>query len=379
VDAAGHQQGLLISSSGGAWTAVPAPAPPSDANVDPNVIPSSLACADAGDCAAVGTYINPLQNSLGLLFSESGGAWANGAGAMLPANAAPSGTVGDQTVVLASVACPQAGDCAAVGWYFDNDENGQGLLVDENGGAWQPGVEVPLPANAVQGLEKQSAGLDWISCPAVGNCLATGVYTDAGYNSQPLLLAEVDGVWRTGLESPLPANAGNVQYAAASQSDCTAVGDCTVIGQYNDRRGDVLGYTISESHGSWGKPVEIALPRANISEVRLSLTTLLAPTGKQARLARIRRARGFVFEYPVVETGTASVSWHAQHKGQDVLIARGRLRARTDGIDPLKLKLTHAGIGLLTGTKRVRIVTSASFKPKGKQHAQHAGGTFTLR
>ena len=69
---------------------------------------------------------------------------------------------------------------------------------------------------------------------AVGNCLATGVYTDAGYNSQGLLLSEVDGVWRTGLESPLPANAGDIQYAAASQSDCTGVGDCTVIGQYND-------------------------------------------------------------------------------------------------------------------------------------------------
>jgi hypothetical protein len=379
VDAAGHQQGLLISSSGGTWTAVPGPAPPSDANVDPSIFPASLACADAGDCAAVGTYINPLQNSLGLLFSESGGVWANGAGAALPANAAPSGTVGDQTVVLASVACPQAGDCAAVGWYFDNDENGQGLLVDESGGTWQPGVEVTLPANAVQGLEKQSAGLDWISCPAVGNCLATGVYTDAGYNSQGLLLSEVDGIWRTGLESPLPANAGNIQYAAASQSDCTGVGDCTVIGQYNDRRGDVLGYTISESHGSWGSPVEIALPRANVSEVTLSLTTLLAPTGKQARLARIRHARRFVFEYPVVETGTASVSWYTRHEGQEVLIAAGRLHARTAGVDPLKLKLTGAGISLLTGTERVRISASARFKPEGRQRAQHAKGTFTLR
>jgi hypothetical protein len=379
VDASGHQQGLLTTSNGGRWTAVRAAAPPSAANADPNIVPSSLACADAGDCAAVGTYINPLQNSLGLLFSESGGAWADGAGATLPANAAPSGTVGDQTVVLASVACPQAGDCAAVGWYFDNDENGQGLLVDENGGAWQPGVEVTLPANAVQGLEKQSAGLDWISCPSVGNCLATGAYTDAGYNSQGLLLAEVDGVWRTGLESPLPRNAGNIEYAAANQSDCTGVGDCTVIGQYNDRRGNVLGYTISESHGTWGSPVEIALPAANISEVKLSLTTLLAPTGKQARLARIRRSRGFVFEYPAVETGTAFVSWYARHKRQIILIATGRLHARRAGVDELKLKLTDAGVRLLTGTKRLRIATYVRFTPGGKQPAQQAIGAFTLR
>jgi hypothetical protein len=379
VDAAGHQQGLLISSSGGTWAAVPAPTPPNDANVDPSIVPSSLACADADDCAAVGTYINPLQNSLGLLFSETGGVWGDGTGATLPADAAPSGTVGDQTVVLASVACPQAGDCTAVGWYFDNDENGQGLLVDEDGGTWQPGVEVTLPANAVQGLEKQSAGLDSIACPAIGNCLATGVYTDGGYNSQGLLLSEVGGVWRTGLESPLPPNAGSIQYATADQSVCTGVGDCTVIGQYNDRRGDVLGYTISESNGSWLKPVEIALPSATISEVKLSLSLLLAPTGKQASLARVRRARGFVFEYPAVETGTAYAYWFARRNGHLVLIATGRLHARSAGVDQLKLKLTHVGVTLLTGARRVRIATYARFMPAGKQRAQQAVGVFTLR
>ncbi len=39
---------------------------------------------------------------------------------------------------------------------------------------------------------------------------------------------------------------------------------------------------------------------------------LLAPTGKQASLARIRQSRGFVFEYPAVETGTASDYWFAR-------------------------------------------------------------------
>ncbi len=159
------------------------------------------------------------------------------------------------------MACPQAGDCAAVGWYFDNDENGQGLLVDQNGGTWQPGVEVTLPANAVQGLEKQSAGLDWISCPSVGNCLATGVYTDADYNSQGLLLSEVGGVWRAGLESPLPPNAGNIQYATANQSDCTGAGDCTVIGSVRRpprRRPRLHDQRVGRHLG--GKPVEIALP-----------------------------------------------------------------------------------------------------------------------
>ena len=60
------------------WTAAASPAAPADADSNPNVIPSSISCPVVGDCAAVGTYVNPLQNSLGLLLSESGGTWEPG-------------------------------------------------------------------------------------------------------------------------------------------------------------------------------------------------------------------------------------------------------------------------------------------------------------
>ena len=128
-----------------------------------------------------------------------------------------------------------------------------------------------------------------------------------------------------------------------------------------------------------GAPVEIAPPPANISEVKLSLSTLLAPTGTQSRLARIRHSRGFVFDYPAVETGTASDYWFARGKGHIVLIATGRLHARTAGLDRLKLKLTHPGVKLLTGARRLRIATYVRFTPAGKQRSQQAVGTFTLR
>jgi hypothetical protein len=250
LDASGHEQALLVTGSGNNWTSSAPPAAPADADSNPTLVPTSIACPATGDCAAVGTYLNPLQNSLGLLLSQSGGIWQPEVGVALPNGAAPTGTVGDQTVMLGSVACPQVANCTAVGWYFDNFENGQGLLVNLQNGVWQPGTEAALPANAVQGLEKQSAGLDWVSCAAAGNCVATGVYTDAGYNSQGLLLSEVNGVWQTGLESPLPPGAGQIQYAATIQSECPAVGICTVMGQYNDSHGNVLGYAIGESAGN---------------------------------------------------------------------------------------------------------------------------------
>jgi len=89
--------------------------------------------------------------------------------------------------------------------------------------------------------------------------------------------------------------------------------------------------------------------------------------------------RGFVFEYPAVETGTASDDWLARRKGHIVLIATGRLHAQAAGVDPLRLKLTHAGVTLLTGTRHLRVTTYVRFKPAGKQRAQQAAGAFTLR
>ena len=378
VDARGHQQGLLVTGSGSHWRAAPAPAAPLDANSDPNIAPSALACATATTCAAVGTYVNPLRNSLGLLFSESGGIWQQGVGTSLPADAAPATTVGDQTVVLSSVACPQEGGCIAVGWYFDNDENGQGLLVGQRDGVWQPGVAVKLPANAVTGLEKQSAGLDWVSCGSVGNCLATGVYTDAGYNSRALLVSEVDGVWQTGIESPLPHDAGNVEYAYAAQSDCTGQADCAVIGTYNDRHGNVLGYTISESAGTWGAARAVTLPPVANAEVKLSLAALLAPYGKAGTLAQVRKAHGYVFNYAAAEAGAVSVSWYASANGRQLLIGRGAAHINGVGSYAVKLKLTGAGRSVLADAEHLHVRVTTRFAPGGRHAVQRATGTFTL-
>jgi hypothetical protein len=378
VDPSGHQQSLLVSGSGDSWSAAPTPNAPSDANSDPNIIPSSIACATDGACAAVGTYINPLQNSLGLLLDESGGQWGSGTGATLPSDAAPAGTVGDQTVVLSSVACPLADSCTAVGWYFDNDENGQGLVVTQKDGVWQPGAKVTLPTNAVDGLEKQSAGLDWISCASFGNCLATGVYTDIGYNSQGLLLTESGGVWQSGQESPLPRNASGVQYAAADQSDCTGAGDCTVIGQYNNRGGDVLGYLLSEQNGSWGRATELQLPPVNGTEERLSLLAILVPGHHSARLAQIRSTHHFDYDYQAVAPGRAGSDWFVSSAGHRVLIAAGATRVAGPGRVRLELHLTGAGRRLLASAKHVHVTVVAAFKPRGHHATLSASAGFTL-
>ena len=380
VDALGHQEALLITGEGTSWTAAPDPGAPSDANVDPGVEPTVISCTDAQDCVTVGIYTNPLDNSLGLEFVESHGHWAAATGVTLPSGAAPATTVGDQTSVLSSVSCAQTGDCSAVGWYFDNDENGQGLLETEQNGVWQPGTEAVLPANAEAGLEKQSSGLDWVSCASVGNCLATGVYTDRGLNSRGLLVSEVNGVWQTAQEAPLPAHAASQQTAATDQSDCTAVGDCAVIGEYYDSHGRLLGYTTSETNGSFGRPVAVSVPGPTASELKVSLDSILSPYGRDSGLQAIRKAHGFDFDYLVPAAGTATSDWYATQLGKRVLVGSGHVTEPSAGSTSLKLKLTPAGLKLLTGVKKVRITAVAAFVPRDRKlQGQQTVTAFTLR
>jgi hypothetical protein len=63
---------------------------------------------------------------------------------MLPANAAST-----TKAFLDSVSCASAGNCAAVGTYVERAGHTQGLLLRESSGTWVRLVQASLPATAV--------------------------------------------------------------------------------------------------------------------------------------------------------------------------------------------------------------------------------------
>ena len=93
-------EALAVSWGPGVKAALPA-----DAGSKPDVALSSVSCASAGDCSAVGSYANSSRNRRGLLLTERGGAWASGVKAALPTNAGSN-----PGVHLDSVSCASAGD-----------------------------------------------------------------------------------------------------------------------------------------------------------------------------------------------------------------------------------------------------------------------------
>src|SRR5205807_8245426 len=104
--------------------AVPATVP-ANAGSDPGVVVGSVSCAAAGDCSAVGNYVDGSGDAQGVLLTETAGSWAHGVEAKLPPNAR-AGTHAH----LSSVSCASAGNCSAVGYYLVASGPLQGLRLN---------------------------------------------------------------------------------------------------------------------------------------------------------------------------------------------------------------------------------------------------------
>jgi hypothetical protein len=310
ADSSGAREGLLLTETAGRWGAGVEAALPANAETTTSQFAplDSVSCASAGNCTAVGEYTDGSGSVRGLLLTETAGSWGTGVEAVVPANAAPNAGAR-----LSSVTCASAGNCSAVGSYLDSSGSVLGLLLTETTGTWGAGVEAPLPANAAA-APLTEASLSAVSCASPGNCDAVGYYVDSSRSCQGLLLTETNGTWATGIEA-LPANAigcavtfavscpsaGNCtanlgdyllteaagswatvgkpvlpanacpvgpgpgqcdgNYGGANSISCTSARNCSAVGDYTDSSGDEQGLLLTETAGGWRAGVEA--PRAS--------------------------------------------------------------------------------------------------------------------
>jgi hypothetical protein len=259
LDSAGNTEGLLLTETAGAWGAgVEAGLPANAASTHQFVRLNSVSCASAANCTAVGGYVDSSSNSEGLVVTQTAGTWAVGQEVTAPANAATNPGVG-----LASISCPSAGNCGAVGSYTANSGNNtEALLLTENAGSWSAGVEAVLPADAA--TFNQNADLASISCASAGNCGAVGGYLfmsgPDSWASQGLMVSETGGTWATGVEPSLPANASTPNPGAGLSSiSCASAGNCTTVGGYFNGSG-AQGLLLTETASAWSTGVEAPLP-----------------------------------------------------------------------------------------------------------------------
>ena len=273
-----REQGELLSETGGRWEPAVEARMPANTGSNPDVERfggGALSCPSVGNCTAVGQYRDSAGHEQGFLLSETAGTWGTAVEAPLPANVGPA-----PQVALHLLSCPSAGNCTAVGNFTEPSRNGwQGFLVSETAGTWSAAIVPSLPANASPNQERMEIG--GLSCTSVGNCTAIGNYTDRSGDLDGFLWTESAGVWGTAVEETLPANAAPnplVERYAEGGLSCPSAGNCTAVSDYTDSSGEDEGLILSETSGTWGTGVEATVPAGVRSETNANLHEVQCPS-----------------------------------------------------------------------------------------------------
>ena len=218
----------IWNSSSNAWSFVPSPIPPLSSG---GVGLSGVACMSSSFCFAVGAYTHSGKGHT-LVESWNGSAWA----------VVPSPTPhGANVVSLNGIACPSTAVCLAVGRYGESGNN-QALSIrwSASTGAWSLDAQ-PTPVSGggspAFGINSE---LNGITCAAIDSCFAVGDYIPA--NQNVVLTEQWNGTQWQFLPSPTPSGSTSASLegaACASLTDCFAVGSastssncCVLISQH---------------------------------------------------------------------------------------------------------------------------------------------------
>jgi hypothetical protein len=116
------------SGTAGAWNtsgeAIQAPTSPSG-----RLAPTVMSCASAGNCTTVGLITTTSSTYYGFAASEVDGTWQSAVNLQMSFGSPSFGP----DPLFQSISCPDPGDCAAVGYYQSNPQ--QGFVIDSTSGS----------------------------------------------------------------------------------------------------------------------------------------------------------------------------------------------------------------------------------------------------
>jgi hypothetical protein len=251
-DSSGNGQAMEAAETNGRWGQAAEVIAPANAATNPDASLGGISCTSAGNCVAVGSYLDSSGNGQPMEATETSGTWGQAAEITAPTNA---GT--DPNAVLKGVSCTSAGNCTAVGTYEDSSGNGQAMEATETSGTWGQAAEITAPSNAGTNPE---ALLYSISCTSAGNCVGVGSYLDSSSHVQAMEATEIRSTWEQATEVTAPSNAGANPEAALKGISCTSVRKCTAVGQYVDSYGNGQAMEATEIRGTWGQATEVTAP-----------------------------------------------------------------------------------------------------------------------
>jgi hypothetical protein len=264
----GGQDGLLLTETNGTWSASQAPLPSagSDAYL------SSVSCPSATSCVAVGSYwASSDWSQYGMILAGSFGSSWSWSAAVAPE---PGNAAGDDEY-LETVSCTSTSSCLAAGQYDASTDNYEGaLLTGSTGTSGWSAVEAALPSGASTS-DLQNVGFDSIACASATSCTALGGYLDSSGQDQAMFVQESSGAWQAAAKVVLPAGAATTgQTVSMWSAACASSASCTAVGSYYDSSGHRQAMIAAEISGAWQQAGEVTLPAGASSNPDASLTSI---------------------------------------------------------------------------------------------------------
>lgn len=236
-----HRQALLVTEINGSWqdaARVRGLWALEDHNLSSALL--QVSCAAAGYCTAVGSYGDTADRPQALVVTERDGSWGR----------AEEVHTTSQGGVLYSVSCWAVGDCTAAGALLGSTGRWQAFVVGSSkGGRWGPAEVVPGSASLNRG---GVASVNYVSCPAAGQCSAAGVYLDASGHERAFVDSEQDYVWGTAEEMPGTAAHNKTGFISVYALSCGSPGNCTAGGYYETSEPSLaVPYVEDQVNGTW--------------------------------------------------------------------------------------------------------------------------------
>ncbi len=235
---AGHQQAFVVSEQNSHWGTAKQVATRLNTGAFAQVF--SVSCASAGNCSAGGSYFDSSAHHQAFVIDQTHGRW--GAATEVPGSAALN--VGG-FAQISSVSCASAGNCSAGGFYFTKRPREHVLVVTETHGRW--GTAQTLPGSvALNG--GMNAEVTSVSCASPGNCAVAGSYQGAAGVSRCSSRTRRAASGARQNRSPAPPPSTRAGWPRLFEVSCGAVANCSAGGIYTDSVQEA--FVISETPGT---------------------------------------------------------------------------------------------------------------------------------
>lgn len=217
----GHVTGFLAMEQDGTWhNAQPIPGLRARLPAGSSIV---LSCPSAGNCAFGGAYTDRAHHGFeAFVDSQANGKWTKAQ----PIPGLARLETGAHSSITA-ISCASPGNCTAGGSYGRQDHHLQGFVVSETNGVW--GTAKPIGGTPTH----RNSLIAAISCASAGNCGLTGDnYNGAIFGSTPFVASQVSGTWSDTQPVPGLAILDQGSGALAPTLSCPAPGECTASGYY---------------------------------------------------------------------------------------------------------------------------------------------------